>query len=275
MSLRRQRPPVNCLDHCRELFLRRGFRYLALILLILGTILNPVSILSKSVTVTPKSNESNKVPWRKDQLSHCPDSKVRTIFDVTYTLPFNNNGTSASSTSPSQDDNNPNVIRIPPNLLANSKSGLDKELKFIQQNVIRNSAYFPGWKSISDDDASCLQKIKKIKESSISSTDMVSWFISHQTPGKFKSDLCRLAQLYLHGGVYLDNDLELTSSLIDDLMTGVEIISAVEADFGQPLGIFQAILGSPPGRNAVVATFLGRTIYILLSVCFCSNISTL
>ena len=231
----------------RQRFPRRGLRFLALISCIVATIPNPV-ILSKPVTIAPEANEDNTIPWRTDQISHCPDSKVETIFDATYTLPsISNNNTDASSTSPSHEDNNPKVLRIPPNLLINTKSGLDSEPKFIQQNVMKNLAFFPGWKLISDDDASCLQKMKGIRESYVSSSDVISWFISTPTPGMFKSDLCRLAQLYLHGGVYLDNDLELTSSLMEDLMTGVEILSAVEIPY-KTSRIFQAILGSPPGR---------------------------
>ena len=31
--------------------------------------------------------------------------------------------------------------------------------------------------------------------------------------GKIRSDLCRLAQLYLDGGVYMDNDIDMISNL--------------------------------------------------------------
>ena len=236
------------LNYHRQLLQRRRLLFLALILFILATIPNPFSILSKPVVINSKSNEDNRVRWRTDQLSHCPDSKVQTIFDTRYKLPSNNkNGTTVSTLLTSQEDSNPEVLRIPPNVLINSKSGLDKEPEIIQQNVMRNLAFFPGWKLISDDDSSCLQKMKYIKEFSDSSSNMAFWFISDQTLGMLKSDICRLAQLYLHGGVYLDNDLELTSSLMEDLLTGVEILSALELN-RKPPGIFQAILGSPPGR---------------------------
>lgn len=62
----------------------------------------------------------------------------------------------------------------------------------------------------------------------------------------YKSDLCRLAQLYLDGGVYLDNDLELSRSLIHGVLDDerVEVLSSlVYSEFA----LFQAVLASTPG----------------------------
>ena len=59
----------------------------------------------------------------------------------------------------------------------------------------------------------------------------------------FKSDACRLAQLYLHGGVYLDNDLELRLSILDLIGDGYDVITAVSLNDED---IFQAILAASP-----------------------------
>jgi len=58
-----------------------------------------------------------------------------------------------------------------------------------------------------------------------------------------KSDACRLAQLYIHGGVYLDNDLELRFSILDLISRGYDIITSV--DLGGK-DIFQAIMAASP-----------------------------
>ena len=129
---RHQRLPDH-LDHHRKRFPRHGLPFLALILFIVATIHNPV-IISKPVTDAPEANEDNRVPWRTDQLSHCPDSKVQTIFNITYTLPSN---TTIVSTSSSQKHNDPKVLRKPPNVLINTKTALDDEPEYNQKNVMR------------------------------------------------------------------------------------------------------------------------------------------
>lgn len=62
---------------------------------------------------------------------------------------------------------------------------------------------------------------------------------------KFKSDLCRLAQLYLDGGMYLDNDIELLKTFEDGVLNsdGVNIITSLTYSEN---AFFQAILASPP-----------------------------
>ena len=132
---------------------------------------------------------------------------------------------------------------IPPNFIINTKFGVEKEPDFIQKNILKNWGYFPGWALISDDDTSCLDKIKK---TNLFNTSAIStWYTSDDTQGMYKSDVCRLAQLYLDGGIYLDNDLELTSSILDIFKGPVDIISAVSLEDD----IFQAILAAPSGKR--------------------------
>mmetsp|Transcript_13040 Transcript_13040/g.19622 ORF Transcript_13040/g.19622 Transcript_13040/m.19622 type:complete len:176 (-) Transcript_13040:64-591(-) len=64
----------------------------------------------------------------------------------------------------------------------------------------------------------------------------------------FKSDACRLAQLYIHGGVYLDNDLELRFSILYLISRGYDFITSV--DLGGK-DIFQAIMAASP-RHALI-----------------------
>ncbi|KAL7521958.1 hypothetical protein ACHAWX_006655 [Stephanocyclus meneghinianus] len=121
------------------------------------------------------------------------------------------------------------------------------EPTLIQENIRHNFQFFPQWKVISDNDDTCLQKIKQSPAFG-DSLMIADWFRNQSTPGMYKSDACRLAQLYLDGGVYLDNDLHITSSLLELLERGPEIISCINVG-GK--NIFQAILAAPPGHSLI------------------------
>lgn len=53
------------------------------------------------------------------------------------------------------------------------------------------------------------------------SAAVVEWVANPSVASMFRSDLCRLAQLYLHGGLYLDNDVELLVPLGLQLHAGL------------------------------------------------------
>lgn len=55
----------------------------------------------------------------------------------------------------------------------------------------------------------------------IVSAAVVEWMANPSVASMFRSDLCRLAQLYLHGGLYLDNDVELLVPLGMQLRAGL------------------------------------------------------
>ena len=174
-------------------------------------------------------------PWQTQKLSHCSNSTAQTLSHSLYPqLPL---------PTPKWELG---VLRIPSNILINSKEGHEREPDFIQSNIQNNLNFFPGWNLISDDDTSCLQKLKQVDV--YNTPSMESWFTSRATKGMYKSDVCRMAQLYLHGGIYFDNDLELTSSAIwEDLIGGfLDVVSAIAIDRRT---IFQAILGAPPGES--------------------------
>ena len=134
------------------------------------------------------------------------------------------------------------TTHIPPNFIINTKSGLHNEPLLIQQNVKNNLFLFPNYTFIQDDDASCLEKMKQIPTFA-NSNHTFAWFQSNDTLGMLKSDACRLAQLYIHGGVYLDNDLELRTSLLDLISDDYDIITSVSLDESL---IFQAIVAASP-----------------------------
>lgn len=145
-----------------------------------------------------------------------------------------------------------NNTNIPPNFIINTKAGLHNEPLLIQQNVQNNLLLFPNYyKFIADNDTTCLQKMKQIPTFA-KSNHTLSWFQNKETPGMLKSDACRLAQLYIHGGIYLDNDLELKRSIVDLIQSGYDgggrrydVITSVEL---QDRDIFQAILAASPGE---------------------------
>jgi hypothetical protein len=140
--------------------------------------------------------------------------------------------------------NSSTPIHIPTNFVMNTKFGVHMEPTLLQENILHNLQFFPEWKVISDNDDSCLQKIQQSPVFG-DSLFIAPWFRNQSTPGMYKSDACRLAQLYLDGGVYLDNDLHIKSSLMELLESGPEIISCINVG-GK--NIFQAILAAPPGE---------------------------
>ena len=157
---------------------------------------------------------------------------------ILYTLIDNNATMKKTDVTPDTKISNP----IPSNFIINTKSGLHNEPLFIQENVKNNLFLFPNYTFIQDDDASCLEKIKQIPTFS-KSNHTLAWFQSNETLGMLKSDACRLAQLYIDGGVYLDNDLELRTSLLDLISDGYDIITSVALN---DRDIFQAIFAASP-----------------------------
>ena len=70
--------------------------------------------------------------------------------------------------------------------------------------------------------------------------------------GKYRSDLCRLLQLYAYGGIYSDNDLQLLRPLDAymeyDMTT---ILEAPRSDHPKQTAIFQALVMAP-ARSAII-----------------------
>jgi hypothetical protein len=93
--------------------------------------------------------------------------------------------------------------RIPHNLIFNSKGGLKHEHALLQDNTKSIQTLFPGWRVIDDTDLTCLEKLLAIDFMKSATSEIKQWYTAEDTPGAYKSDVCRLAQLYQHGGIYL------------------------------------------------------------------------
>jgi hypothetical protein len=135
---------------------------------------------------------------------------------------------------------------IPQRLLFNSKDGLEHEHILLQDNAKSLQNLFPRWEVISDNDETCLEKLLAIDDMEEAATEIEQWYTSNTTDDGHKREVCSLAQLETHGGVYIDHTVALQESLVNDLGAGVEVVAAIAID--SPYGIFRAILGTPPGH---------------------------
>ena len=100
---------------------------------------------------------------------------------------------------------------IPRNLIFNYKDNFlnNNSLtnRHIYSNVLDMIKLHKGWKVIFDDDRNCAKKIMSLNK--ILGNSTLYWFTSENKYGKYRSDLCRIVQLFISGGVYLDNDIQL------------------------------------------------------------------
>lgn len=74
-----------------------------------------------------------------------------------------------------------------------------------------------------------------------------------ETDGRLKSDMCRLAMLYLFGGWYLDSDIVI-EKFDDQSFAEFEFVSANTTSYFSfnPPGIFNAIIGSVAGHSILL-----------------------
>lgn len=84
-------------------------------------------------------------------------------------------------------------------------------------------------------------------------------FFEKEHEGSYKSDLCRLAQLYLRGGYYFDNDLEPVMDFRSHLPPCASIASVLSSEGG----IFQAFLATPARHPAVERALRMTHLYYL------------
>ena len=120
-------------------------------------------------------------------------------------------------------------------------------------NLNRTLAMHSEWERIFDTDTSCLVKLAALGVA----PRVLSWYRMNKqrlyargTYGVFMSDLCRLAQVFLHGGVYLDNDVYLYEKL-DRWVLPYTFVSVGGLD--PTTGLYQAMLAAGPGNVAVCA----------------------
>jgi len=101
------------------------------------------------------------------------------------------------------------------------------------------------------DDSMCAAAIARMH-----SKELANWF-ELEDSGAYKSDMCRLAMLYEHGGYYMDNDLEIVANFLELIPANVSITSAISAVSSSL--IFQAFLGATPG-HPVIKDAMDRTL---------------
>ena len=81
----------------------------------------------------------------------------------------------------------------------------------LRRNVLHTIATYPDAEVDFYDDERCLEEIRKHSEEF--GTELARYF-EEEPLGKYKSDICRLYILYDKGGIYLDNDLLVSSQPI-------------------------------------------------------------
>ena len=91
-----------------------------------------------------------------------------------------------------------------------------RRAKCAEVNTNRVRRLHPGWEFVSDDDASCLVKMRALGLPE----RVLTWYRLNKQRlhnrgafGTFMSDLCKMTQLFSDGGIYLDNDVYLLEPL--------------------------------------------------------------
>lgn len=126
--------------------------------------------------------------------------------------------------------------------LVNVSGPLKTSEQLLADNVARSIGMFPDVQDVQfGDDSACVAMIKKAHSQQLAD------FFTEEHDGRYKSDLCRLAQLYLHGGYYLDNDLEPISDVRAEIPPCTSLVSVASSQSG----IFQAFLGASIRHPAI------------------------
>ncbi|CAE7552693.1 unnamed protein product [Symbiodinium natans] len=148
-------------------------------------------------------------------------------------------------------------IKIPPNVLFNYKFNVLKATKQqLQENPLlgvmqlnvkhtvglfgSNVSHVHFW-----DDDQCISELKQLKQ--FGGEELAEGFQSLRH-GKYKSDLCRLAQLWKYGGYYFDTDILPVKSMRDYLDPDTTFAS-VRGMYSKE--IFQAFLAATPKNKLI------------------------
>ncbi|KAL7466835.1 hypothetical protein ACHAXS_007109, partial [Conticribra weissflogii] len=180
-------------------------------------------------------NKTSPSPY----IEHCPDSTIHPITDGEYPLPLFTSS------------NSPIFLRLPTQLLK-SYIGIEpgtllEEKKTITRLQVNKNN--PGWTIVSDNDESCFQKIEQIDLFQF--PHVKNWFFSTATKQNQKSNLCTLAQLFLDGGVYVEENKSVTS-VFRDMIEGVDALFYVAIDPGNPGSVMShSVLGAPRGHPMI------------------------
>lgn len=90
---------------------------------------------------------------------------------------------------------------------------------------------------------------------------LISTALPHCEQGAFRADLIRLEALYLHGGIYLDSDVELFKTL--DPLLNLEVFAVSEAADEKNGHAMNAIMGATP-KNPIIYEMLQLSCRLIL-----------
>lgn len=157
-----------------------------------------------------------------------------------------------------QDQSVNGIATLPNKLLFNYKhhlltSNTTEEADLIHnvQNTIR---FHPDMEVIFYDNNDCSQAVRRMHSNALAD------FFDNEDTGMFKSDICRLAMLYEHGGYYFDNDLEVLKDVRTSLPAGIALSSVLALPrCNRPNALFQAFAAAEP-RHPVIKDALDGTL---------------
>mmetsp|Transcript_43879 Transcript_43879/g.80415 ORF Transcript_43879/g.80415 Transcript_43879/m.80415 type:complete len:309 (+) Transcript_43879:64-990(+) len=148
---------------------------------------------------------------------------------------------------------------IPDKILFNYKENLlvgsarSKYPEF-QQNLHKTIKLHPHTQVVFYDNGECARAIKRVH-----SQELREAFEREET-GMFKSDICRLAMLWEHGGYYFDNDMEVLTDVRRILPANISLSSVLAlARCNRPNAVFQAFVAAMPKHPAIMEA-LHRTL---------------
>lgn len=130
-------------------------------------------------------------------------------------------------------------------------SWLNAEEQKVKDNVEKIRSIYGDLDVSFLDDDQCYNLIREVHSSELA--DYVRW----EKEGMYKSDVCRSAQLYAHGGYYMDNDLVPIQDIRPALPPETELVSVIERDNRSEL--FQAFVAVVP-RHPVMQKVLNETL---------------
>lgn len=140
---------------------------------------------------------------------------------------------------------------IPNKLLFNYKENLlvgsaSSKYPDLQRNVYKTIKLHPNMEIIFYDNRECARAINRVH-----SQELREAFEQEET-GMFKSDICRLAMLWEHGGYYFDNDMEVLKDMRRTFAANVSLSSVLGlARCNRPNAIFQAFVAAMPKHPAI------------------------
>jgi hypothetical protein len=126
---------------------------------------------------------------------------------------------------------------------------LDYNKSLLRNNVLRTVQRHPDASVFFFDDEACIEAIASAH------SEKLATYYKEEERGCYRSDICRLAMLYVHGGLYFDNDFEVLADVRKFIPAGASLSSALPytspnqtRGTSAQLDLFQAFLAATPGH---------------------------